>query len=187
MEYVYEYQFEKSRGYDYSDEFFWILQRRNRILKTKKTIIHGFHYFSMALAAAFIFMLSILFGAETDSDFYLNLAVISIYVAAFNVFVGSYLFLAKLCFRKKYAKLNELSGILTLYDDTITDKCDDTTITYKQAAIKRVVIGREVIVFFVDKRKPFIILPRVDFKEETFLKELKEVYKNCIVYWKRVS
>ena len=51
MEYVYEYQFEKDRGHDYSDEFFEILQKRNHILKTKKAVVHKFHYFYYALAA----------------------------------------------------------------------------------------------------------------------------------------
>ena len=53
MEYVYEYQFEKDRVHDYSDEFFEILQKRNHILKTKKAVVHKFHYFYYALAAVF--------------------------------------------------------------------------------------------------------------------------------------
>ena len=187
MEYVYEYQFEKDRGHDYSDEFFEILQKRNRILKTKKAVVHKFHYFYFALAAVFLFMFSILFGAETDSDFYMVIFTLSIYLALFCSIIGCYLFICKLRFRKRYVRLRELSGVITLSENTISDVCQDGTISYKQEVIKKVVIGREIIVFFVDKTKPFLLIPRVDFKEEAFLKILKEIFKERIVYWKRVS
>ena len=68
MEYVYEYQFEKDRVHDYSDEFFEILQKRNHILKTKKAVVHKFHYFYYALAAVFLSMLSCLLYTSDAAD-----------------------------------------------------------------------------------------------------------------------
>ena len=187
MEYVYEYQFEKDRGHDYSDEFFEILQKRNHILKTKKAVVHKFHYFYYALAAVFLSMLSILFGAETDSDFYKVIFTLSIYLALFWSIIGCYLFIYKLRFRKRYCGLCEKNGVVTLSEDTISDECQDVMMSYKQEVIKKVVFGREIMVFFVDKHKPFIMVPRVDFKEETFLKLVKEIFHDRIVYWKRIS
>lgn len=147
MEYVYEYQFEKDRVHDYSDEFFEILQKRNHILKTKKAVVHKFHYFYYALAAVFLSMLSILFGAETDSDFYKVIFTLSIYLALFWSIIGCYLFICKLRFRKRYCGLREQNGVVTLSEDTISDEFQDVMMSYKQEVIKKVVIGREIMVF----------------------------------------